>query len=240
MPVTILSETIKNPLSFMGQCAGIAYDSDTTDPEKNYKRGKQCVLDGHYRMLEFCDVFMEIDGYSIRVMREFMRSVGDGLTVIQRSTRYCKESNSEIYEPKSIANDFTAHTIFTDTFNYIMSGYEQLLNLGISKEDASNLLPLGLHTKLAIKKNARNLSDMSAQRLCSRALKEYRDLMKDIINALSSYSEEWKELCKMVMKCKCDKVGWCEEEFSCGKYLKKQDVMVVPIGKDSNPNEFDS
>lgn len=231
MTVKILDATIKNPIEKMGEYAGIAYDSDTTDSEKNYKRGKQCVLDGHYRMLEFCDVFMEIDGYSIRVMREFMRSVGDGLTVIQRSTRYCKESNSEIYEPKAIVNDFAAHTIFTDTFSCIMSGYEQLLNLGISKEDAANLLPLGLHTKLAIKKNARNLSDMSAQRLCSRALKEYRDLMKDIINALSNYSEEWKELCEMVMKCKCDKVGWCEEHFSCGKYPKKDEVEVVRIDK---------
>lgn len=231
MSVTILSETIKNPLSFMGQCAGIAYDSDTTGSEKNYKRGKQCILDGHYRMLEFCDVFMEIDGYSCRTIREFARHVGDGLTMIQRSTRYCKESNSEIYEPKSIANDFAAHSIFTYAFNCIMAGYEQLLNLGVSKEDAANLLPLGLHTKLAIKKNARNLSDMSAQRLCSRALKEYRDLMKDIINALSNYSEEWKELCEMIMKCKCDKVGWCEEYFSCGKYPKKDEVEVVRIDK---------
>ena len=56
--VTIMPETIKNPYSFIGACSGVAYDSDVTDDKKNYRRGKQCVLDGHGRVLEFVDVYM--------------------------------------------------------------------------------------------------------------------------------------------------------------------------------------
>ena len=61
MPVTILPQTLKQPLSFMGECAGPAYGSDTSNPEKkNYRRGLTCVKDGHGRMLEFCDVFLKL------------------------------------------------------------------------------------------------------------------------------------------------------------------------------------
>lgn len=230
MPVKIFNETIRNPIEKMGEYAGIAYGSDTSDSEKNYKRGKQCVQDGHYRMLEFCDVFMEIDGYSCRTIREFARHVGDGLTMIQRSTRYCNEKNFTYYIPDTIAKDDIAAKEYNKCMNNISLTYEKLISeYGIKKEDAANILPLGLHTKLAIKKNARNLSDMAAQRLCTRALKEYRELMRDIIDALSNYSDEWKELCDLVMKCKCDKVGWCEEKFSCGKYPKKEDIEIVNL-----------
>lgn len=226
--VTILEETILTPITFIGQCAGIAYDSDTSNSEKNYKRGLQCVKDRHYRMLEFCDVFMEIDGYSCRVIREFARHVGDGLTIIQRSTRYCNEEDFGYYIPDAVQNNMSARAEYNKCMTQIQKTYNKLTELyNIKKEDAANILPLGMCTKLAVKKNARNLSDMAAQRLCNRALKEYRELMQDVINALCCYSEEWKTLCNMIMKCKCDKVGWCEEKFSCGKYPKKENIEVV-------------
>ena len=120
----------------------------------------------------------------------------------------------------------------------IQDTYQALIDNGIPKEDAANLLPLGMSTTVAIRMNARTLMTMAEQRLCNRAYVEYRQLMRDIINALKEYSEEWQILCSKIMKCKCDKVGWCEEEFSCGKYPKKEDIIVVPIEKDS-PSEFD-
>lgn len=237
--VKILEQTNKQPLSFMGQCAGIAYSSDTADQEKNYKRGLSCVLDGHYRMLEFCDIYFELDGYSIRVIREFMRHVGDGLTVIQRSTRYCDEGKSKYYTPPAIQKNEELSYLYNNTISYSLAVYEHLIDkCGVKKEDAANLLPLGLNTTLAVKHNARTMMNMAEQRLCNRTYIEFRQLMRDFIEALSNYSEEWHILCSKIMKCKCDKVSWCEEHMSCGKYPKKQDVIVVPIEKDSS-SEFD-
>ena len=227
MDVNILDKTIVNPISFTGECAGIAYDSYTADPQKNSKRGKQCIKDGHFRMLEFCDVYMRIDGYSCRVIREFARHVGDGLTMIQSSNRYCNENNFEYYTPPQIANNPKLNSEYKTYMEAINSFYQNIIADGVSVEDAANLLPLGMNTTLAIKKNARNLMDMAAQRLCSRAYVEYRRLMYDILSSLSNYSEEWAELCEMIMLCKCDKVGWCEEHQSCGRYPKKDYIMVV-------------
>lgn len=239
--VKILNQTLKAPLSFMGQCAGIAYDSDTVDYQKCYKRGLSCVKDGHYRMLEFCDIYFELEGYSIRVIREFMRHVGDGLTVIQRSTRYCNEGESGYYIPPAIQKDEESSYLYNNAIGYSLSVYRHLVDeCGIKKEDAAGVLPLNLSTTLAVKHNARTMMNMAEQRLCSRTYVEFRQLMRDFLVALSEYSEEWNILCAMIMKCKCVKVGWCEEHQSCGRYPKKEDTVVVPIEKDSNPNEFDS
>lgn len=227
--VTILEQTTKTPLTFMGQCAGIAYDSDTSDPVKNYNRGYNCVRDGHGRMLEFCDIYFELDGYSVRVIREFMRHVADGLTVIQRSTRYCNEGDFEYYIPPEVNKDWDgARDRYICMMDEIKNAYKDLTEIyGVSKEDAANILPLGMNTKLAVKHNARTMMTMAEQRLCSRTYIEYQQLMKDFIEALENYSEEWSVLCKFIMKCKCDKVGWCEESHSCGKYPKRQDVLVL-------------
>lgn len=219
--VTIMSQTLKQPLSFMGECAGPAYGSDTSNPEKNYKRGLTCVKDGHGRMLEFCDVFLKIEGYSARVMREFMRHVGDGLTAIQRSTRYCNEADFEYYTPPYIEKNLK------DDYDKIMSriqnAYYDLIECGVSKEDAANILPLGMNTVVVMKKNARCLSDMAQVRLCNRAYVEYRQLMKDIIQALRDYSPEWDTLADEIFKCKCDVYGYCTEKFGCGKYPKREE-----------------
>ena len=73
------------------------------------------------------------------------------------------------------------------------------------------------------KYNARTLTNMFEQRLCNRAYWEFRQFMCDLYNELSDYSEEWKVLCELLFKCKCDKCGYCLEEYSCGLYPKKID-----------------
>ena len=73
--------------------------------------------------------------------------------------------------------------------------------------------------------NFRNLVDMSHQRLCTRAYWEYRQLFRDIIEALENYSDEWKILVQM-MKPKCEVYGYCTEEKSCGRVLKKESKNI--------------
>ena len=57
----------------------------------------------------------------------------------------------------------------------------------------------------------------------ARAYIEYRELMNDMRQALSNYSEEWKILCDMFFISKCEKHGYCCEEYSCGRFPKKID-----------------
>lgn len=219
--ITIMPQTTTKPYTLMGKCAGVAYNSNITDEEKCYKRGKQCVSDGHGRVLEFVDVYMIIEGYSTRCLREIMRHVGDGLTVVQRSTRYCNEDGFKYYIPPAIEKNKDALNEYVSAMHEIEDSYNRLLKFGIKKEDAANILPLGINTKLSMKKNARCLMDMSHVRLCNRALKEARDFMNDVVDALKEYSPEWKELAEQIFKPKCEVLGYCNEKFGCGKYPQK-------------------
>ena len=49
--------------------------------------------------------------------------------------------------------------------------------------------------------------------------------MKDLKEALSDYSEEWKTLCDMLFVARCERYGYCEEEFSCGRYPMKDEII---------------
>ena len=69
--ITILEETTRNPISLMGQRAGVCWGADVTNKERNYKRGLDCLKSGHGRVMEYVNVEMVMDGYSARVIREW-------------------------------------------------------------------------------------------------------------------------------------------------------------------------
>ena len=47
--------------------------------------------------------------------------------------------------------------------------------------------------------------------------------MKDYLNALREYSEEWKTLIGMTCKPKCEKTGFCTEKKTCGRKPRKDE-----------------
>jgi thymidylate synthase (FAD) len=214
--VTILDATPKNPFELMGFMAGECWGSDTSSDDKNRKRGMSCVADGHGRVWELADVYMKLEGYSARVMREWYTHIGGSPTRLQASTRYIDYNNLEVIKPIKIQNNEEANAEYDKCIEQIKSSYAKLLELGMTKEDTANLLPLGMTTVVMDKRNVRNLIEMSHQRLCARAYWEYRRLMHDIMNALREYSDEWKFIVDTYMKSKCDVTGFCTEKRSCG------------------------
>ena len=219
--VTIFEETTKDPITLIGKMAGICYGSNVDDDIKNYQRGVRCIKDGHNRVLEYPQVFMKLENISCRVAREFYTHNGGLPTRLQESTRYVDMKDFNYYLPTSILKDEDALEVYNSTMDEIEKAYEYLVANGIPKEDAANLIPLGTHSVLSVRGNARWLADMAKQRLCTRALQEYRSLMREIIQELSHYSPEWTTLCQLIFKCKCDEFGYCLESKSCGRYPKK-------------------
>lgn len=220
--ITILPETTKNPITLIGKRAGVCWGTNIEDDAKNKKRGLGCINDGHGRTLEFVNVEMVIDGYSARVIREWYTHIGGAPTRLQASTRYIDYSNFEYITPKSVADTKGAAEIYSVAMADIASASEQLLKLGVPREDVANLLPLGMTTRIVDKRNLRNLIDMSRQRMCTRAYWEYRELFGDICKALSEYSDEWKEIVETQMMPKCEYLGYCPETHGCGRMPKKE------------------
>ena len=216
--IIIIEETTKNPITLMGQRAGVCWGANIEDAEKNYKRGLDCIVSGHGRVLEYVNVEMILDGYSARVIREWYTHIGGAPTRLQASTRYIKYEDFKYVLPHTVAKDEKAKQIYEDTMKAIADAASKLENeCGIPREDAAMLLPLGMETKVVDKRNLRSLIEMSHQRMCTRAFWEYRELMRDLCNALREYSEEWAYLVDNYFMPKCEVSGYCTEKKSCGR-----------------------
>ncbi len=222
--VIILPETTKNPISLIGARAGVCWGADTEDAEMNYKRGLDCIESNHGRTLEYVNVELVLDGYSARVIREWYTHLGGSPTRLQASTRYINYKDFEYITPDTIENNKTAEKIYRDIMNEISIAGQRLEALGIPREDSALVLPLGMTTKIVDKRNLRNLIDMSRQRMCTRAYWEYRRMFKDILTALSNYSDEWAYIIKNQMMPKCEHLGYCPEKRSCGRKQKKNET----------------
>lgn len=216
--VIILPETTKNPISLMGQRAGICWGADTSDPAANYKRGWDCITSGHGRVLEFVSVEMVLDGYSARVIREWYTHIGGMPTRLQASTRYIDYSQFDYILPASIAKDEQAKRLYQETMWQIREAVMALEGHELPREDIAMLLPLGMTTRIVDKRNLRNLVDMSRQRMCNRAFWEFRELFNDIRVALADYSDEWMTIVSTQLYAKCDEMQMCPEKHGCGKY----------------------
>ena len=223
--ITILPETTKNPISLIGERAGVCWNANTYDAEKNYKRGMDCILANHGRTLEFVNVEMIIDGYSAKVIREWYTHLGGAPTRLQASTRYINYSKGDGFSyttPPSIKKNEEASNewhLAMYNINKIIS--DLITDYNIPIEDATMLLPLAYSTKMVDKRNLRNLIDMSHQRMCTRAYWEYRNLFNDICKALREYSDEWKWIVDNLFVPKCEQYGYCTEKKSCGRKDKK-------------------
>jgi thymidylate synthase (FAD) len=219
--VTILDTTTKNPISLIGERAGVCWGADITDPEKNYRRGWDCIESGHGRTLEYVNVEMILNGYSARVMREWYTHIGGMPTRLQASTRYIDYGEFEYVTPPSIEADENALARYREAMGAISWALRNMPD--IPREDAAMLLPLGMTTRVVDKRNLRNLIDMSRQRMCNRAFWEFRELFGDIYGALSKVSDEWNELVGEVFYPKCEILHYCPEKHGCGKYPARND-----------------
>lgn len=231
--VIILSETTDEPLTLAGAMAGICWGANTKDNKKNFNRGLECLRNGHGRTLEFPQIYMILDGWSARVIREFYTHIGGSPTRLQASTRYIDYNDFKYVTPMTIKNHEmtdpmmpTAEETYATVMENIGNAAEYLeKDLHIAREDVGMILPLGMETKVVVRTNLRNLMDMSRVRLCSRAYWEFRELFKAIMDALSIYSDEWKYLVEeeKVFAPKCEYNFYCNEEKSCGRKMPKSE-----------------
>lgn len=222
--IIIQEETPRFPISLIGKEAGVCWGADTEDKEKNYKRGIDCLKSGHGRTWEYPQVYVVIDGYSARMMRELYTHIAGGPTRLQASTRYINyEKGFDYITPASVLKDPAALKEYEDMMEGIQAHLKKLEELGVPREDSAMGLPLGMASKMVLRTNLRNLIDMSHQRLCTRAYWEYRDFMQDLMNELSTYSEEWAYLVEHYFVPKCDLTGFCTEKKCCGRKPKKED-----------------
>lgn len=235
MKIELLDGTTENPLQKMGFNAGVCWGAPLDDKEKNIKRAISCIKAGHGRVMEYVDVELVISDVSARCLRELYTHIGGAPTRLQASTRYISEqSGFDYYTPPKIENNMGCKQMFTEGMGTIQKVYNGLLEEGMTKEDAANVLPLGMMSKMVWKVNLRTLINFCQQRSCTRALKEIRDLTKEIVSLLGSKNEEWNWIAENLLVPKCeqykyinDSFCFCTEQQCCGKHPKITDLQII-------------
>lgn len=222
--VVILPGTTREPITKMGEMAGVCWDADTQDAARNYRRGLDCIVSGHGRVMEFVNVEMVLDGYSARVMREWYTHIGGAPTRLQASTRYIDYGEFEYVTPHEFTKDDVVYDVYRNCMETIRDSIKWLEEHGAKREDAALLLPLGMTTRVVDKRNLRSLVDMSHTRECIRAYWEYREIFRDLKCALADYSEEWARIVNTQFMPKCRVLGYCPEKNGCGKMPGKVTV----------------
>lgn len=233
--VTILEWTTKNPLQQIGYNAGVCWGANVDDKEKNIKRAKECIKSGHGRVMEFPDVYVVIDDYSAKCIRELFTHIGGSPTRLQASTRYIDYSKGfKTIVPPSVKNNEKAIEVWEKAIDTISKSMISLKELGIPNEDLTNLLPLAYSTKMVWKVNLRTLINFFGQRKCYRAYLEIRKLCDELIKVLSNYSDEWSFICKELFVPKCEQYKFinknfcfCTEEKGCGRYPNIKDLKII-------------
>ena len=215
--VMILPETTLNPLQKIGMMAGVCWNSENT-PEKNMNRGKECIISGHGRTMEFVDIEVVLSGWSARAVRELYTHIGGSPTRLQESTRYVNCKNFQYFTPPM---SLEQEAVYDEIMGQIRDGYAKLMELGVSREDAANVLPLGMNTKIVWKCNLRMLENFMNQRLCGRAYHEIHRLAYELKKSLAALNDEWKWISDTLFVPKCEKSGYCIEKKSCGRKPKR-------------------
>ena len=234
MKIELLDGTTEFPLQKCGYNAGICWAAPLDDKDKNIKRAISCIKAGHGRVLEYVDIELVIDEVSARCLRELYTHIGGAPTRLQSSTRYVSEQDGfGYYTPPKIENDIANKTIFTEGMASIQKAYNGLLENGVTKEDAANLLPLGMDSKMVWKINLRALINFMNRRLCLRALKEIRDLSTEIKKQLAAKNEEWAWIADNLFVPTCEiykyrnsQLVFCPEQQCCGKHKKIEDLKI--------------
>lgn len=214
---------------------GVCWAAPLDDAEKNRKRAISCIKAGHGRVLEYVDVEMVISGVSARCLRELYTHIGGSPTRLQSSTRYVSEEQGfDYYIPPKIENNEELKPIYEEGMELIQKTYNSLMARKATKEDAANILPLGMESKMVWKINLRALINFMNRRLCTRALKEIRDLSIEIKDRLAEKNEEWAWIATNLFVPTCEiykyrnpNLVFCPEQQCCGKHKKIEELNVL-------------
>lgn len=220
MKVTLISHTVdaeKVVAAAAKLCYSSAVDVDTLmdglTPEKVEAFLDKLVSLGHESPTEHASYTFAVEGVSRSLSHQLVRHRIASYS--QRSQRYCSERQFEYVIPASIYNDPSArvHEAFEEAMKNAQDAYDFLVEMGVPKEDARQVLPNACCTRIVITMNARALNHFFEERCCTRAQSEIRKMANLML-------DEAKKTSPILFKNagpKCKRKGYCPEgAMSCG------------------------
>ena len=194
------------------------YDCESAqDDEKMLKLINRVISSGHYSTIEHIQVSFAISNISRACSHQLVRH--RHMSFSQKSQRYVKEKGQFDYlVPDTIDSNPELKQKFDEFMGKISEFYTELTENGIPAEDARAVLPNACATSMVASLNLRELIHLANLRLCTRAQKEIRMLVKKMCDVLVQ-EEPWL---KDYLVPKCERLGYCDEDKSCGRKPVKE------------------
>lgn len=133
----------------------------------------------HLSTLEHVSFTFAIEGISRVLTHQLVRHRIASYS--QQSQRYVSEHEFEYIMPPIVGANSLAKEKFEQLMNTIRSTYDELIALGVNKEDARYCLANATETKIVVTMNARTLLHFFELRCCVRAQWEIRSLAERML-----------------------------------------------------------
>ncbi|OSS43044.1 Thymidylate synthase thyX [Desulfurella amilsii] len=173
MEVKLLNYT-PNPDDICFETAKICYQSKSNDKEGLLNK---IIKAGHLSILEHASFTFLIKGISRVASHQLVRHRIASFT--QQSHRYTKASG--FFTPENIQQNPKAKKTFDELIKKAQLAYEELIKLGLPKEDARYALPCAIVSDIIVTMNARELLHFFTLRTCQKAQKEIRDIAIEML-----------------------------------------------------------
>ena len=194
------------------------------DEEKMLKLIERIISSGHYSTIEHIQVSFAISNVSRSCTHQLVRH--RHMSFSQKSQRYVKEKGQFDYLiPPTIERNPELKQKFENFMKEISDKYLEFTEAGIPAEDARAVLPNACATSLVASLNLRELIHIANLRLCTRAQYEIRTMVKMMCDELIK-EEPWL---KNYLVPKCEKNGFCDEDKSCGRKPKLEEITTKNI-----------
>ncbi len=182
------------------------------------------LASGHTSPIEHVTFTFALSGISRALTHQLVRHRIASYS--QQSQRYVDAKNFAYVLPPSIEKNAEAKKLFENCMDTIAQTYAELQTLletggpkGSGREDARFVLPQATASAIVVTMNCRSLLNFFAQRCCTRAQWEIRDvanqmlvLCKKNLPAIFAYAGA-----------ACERTGFCpeSEKFTCGLYPRR-------------------
>ena len=206
MDIKLISKT-PNYLRTCWTAARTCYSADSpiellteekTD-EEMLRLLERIMTSKHLSVVEHCSMTFAVKDVSRTLLAQYSRHrIGVSLSV--QSQRYVSEQSSKQagglfghVVPQTIMENGEAHVRYMDCMKAIQAAYDDLLTLGVAKQDARFVLPGGACTNFVTTLNLRSFMDVYEKRVKTPGAQwEIKDMMlrmRDLIVA----EEPWLE-----------------------------------------------
>ena len=224
--ISIPNDIIKTIYTACKTCysAKLPYENylNAPDEDKMLSLIKRVIGSGHYSTIEHIQLTFAVQNVSRACTHQLVRH--RHMSFSQKSQRYVKEKGEFDYiMPKSIENNPELAKKFEDFIQNTSNLYQEFIEAGILAEDARSILPNAAASSLVASLNLRELIHLANLRLCTRAQAEIRSLVKAMTDEVIK-KEPWL---KPYLVPKCERLGYCDEDKSCGRMKTKEELMYT-------------